>query len=76
MAKVTIDLAEGRVVGQGILAIKAEGFTFLAVDESGNFGPSKSGKTTIVASSRGNVDLGDGLFAGVNLFRYIEEPTS
>lgn len=73
MAKVTIDLEAGRVIGQGILAVETGDFTILAVKTAGNYGPSKSGKTTIVASSRGNVDLGGGLFAGVNLFRYAEE---
>ena len=45
----------------------------ITVDTSKEFGPSKSGKTIIVASSGGNEALGDNLIMGLNIYRKIED---
>ena len=54
-----IDMA----VSGNILTIK--------VDLSKSYGPSKSGKTTIVATSEGNVDVPEapGVKAGLNIYK-------
>lgn len=43
----------------------------ITVDLSKEFGPSKSGKTTVIASTQGNqpVDGADGVYAGINIYR-------
>lgn len=40
----------------------------IKVDLSGDEGPSKSGKTRVVASSRGNISVGD-VKLGLNVYR-------
>jgi hypothetical protein len=40
----------------------------LEVDLSKRFGKSASGKTTIIASSGGNQDIGDGIKVGLNIY--------
>ena len=44
----------------------------IEIDLSQDFGPSSSGKTIIVASTRGNAPVTDteGTFIGINCFRY------
>ena len=32
--------------------------------------PSASGKTLIIASSKGNKDIGDGIIMGLNIYKY------
>jgi len=44
----------------------------ITVDTSEEHGLSKSGKTKIIASTRGNVDVGDGVFVGLNVYRYAD----
>lgn len=41
----------------------------ITVDLSKTHGPSKSRKTTIVASTQGNVPVGDGAVLGLNVYR-------
>lgn len=41
----------------------------LIIDLGQDNGPSKSGKTTIVATTGGNVDLGEGFRLGVNCYK-------
>ena len=43
----------------------------IEVDLSKDFGPSSSGKTTIIASSEGNqaIDGGNGAVVGLNIYR-------
>jgi hypothetical protein len=41
----------------------------ITIDLSKTFGPSKSGKTTIVASTEGNIDVGDGVKIGINAYK-------
>ena len=43
----------------------------IKVDITKDFGPSKSGKTVIIASTEGNEKL-DGMMIGVNVYRYPE----
>lgn len=40
----------------------------ITVDTSKSFGPSKSGKTTIIASSEGNIAIGD-VKLGINVYK-------
>lgn len=41
----------------------------ITVDMSRVLGPSKSGKTTIIATTGGNVQLDTGEFVGLNIYR-------
>ena len=43
----------------------------IQIDLSKSFGPSSSGKTTIIASTEGNVTIedGHGAIAGINVYR-------
>ena len=40
----------------------------MVVDLSKRFGKSSSGKTTIIASSGGNQDIGEGIKVGLNIY--------
>lgn len=46
----------------------------ITVDLTKNFGPSSTGKTTVIASTQGNhcIQLADGtsIYVGVNIYRY------
>jgi len=41
----------------------------ITVDLSKSFGPSSTGKTTIVASSKGNVEVAPGVKMGINVYK-------
>jgi len=41
----------------------------IEIDLSQDFGPSKSGKTTSIASTLGNVEVQKGVFLGVNVYK-------
>ncbi len=41
----------------------------ITVDLSKDFGASKSGKTTIIASTQGNVNTGNGAILGLNVYK-------
>lgn len=45
----------------------------ITIDLSKRLGPSKSGKTTMIASTGGSANLGDGMMLGLNL--YIKNAT-
>jgi hypothetical protein len=45
----------------------------LEIDLSAAGSPSASGKTTVLASSRGNQPVGPGVFLGINVFRKITQ---
>lgn len=47
-------------IDKNILTIK--------IDLSKRFGPSKSGKTTIVATTEGNIDVGGNVKLGLNAY--------
>lgn len=50
--------------------IKIEGSTMtITVDLSKTFGPSKSGKTTVIASTEGNQPVAPGVFVGLNVYK-------
>jgi len=50
--------------------IKIEGEKMtITVDLSKTFGPSKSGKTTTIASTEGNQAVAPGVFVGLNVYR-------
>lgn len=49
---------------------KVEGSKLIiVVDLSKTFGPSKSGKTTIIASTQGNQPVGNGATMGLNVYK-------
>ena len=51
------------------IEVKTEGTKLvLTIDTAKTFGPSKSGKTTIVASTHGNVTLA-GVTVGLNVYK-------
>jgi len=41
----------------------------IVVNLTGNQGKSASGKSTVIASSRGSIDIGDGIKLGLNVYR-------
>ena len=47
-----------------------KGIMTITVDTNKEFGLSKSGKTTIIATSSGNAEVADGIFLGINVYRY------
>jgi len=47
-----------------------KGIMTITVDTKKEFGLSKSGKTTIIATSSGNAEIEDGVFLGINVYRY------
>lgn len=50
--------------------MKIEGDKLLIeIDLTQDFGPSKSGRTIIIASTQGNVDVRDGIKIGVNCYK-------
>ena len=51
--------------------IKQEkGKLIITIDTTKDFGPSKSGKTIIVASTGGNVELDGGVYLGLKAYKY------
>ena len=41
----------------------------IVVDLDKTFGPSKSGKTTVIASTEGNQAVAPGVYAGINVYK-------
>jgi hypothetical protein len=59
----------GNKLGRGI-AIEIDGdMVTLKFDMSKSIGKSKSGKTTLIASSGGNVEIATGVKLGLNCYR-------
>lgn len=58
---------EHKELGKNIVATLDGSTLTLTIDISKQFGPSKSGKTTIVASSEGNQKFG-GVTIGLNVY--------
>jgi len=58
-------------LGEGIHCVVEGDIMTMTVDLSKNFGPSASGKTLIIASSKGNVQVpgGNGAVIGLNVYR-------
>jgi len=62
---------------QEVKKIEGEGFTLMndgtkltiVVDLANNAGVSGSGKSIMIATSGGNVDVGDGVKMGLNIYR-------
>ena len=64
---------EKRTIGANVEATIADNMLTLVIDLSKTIGPSKSGKTRLVASTNGNATLPDGAKVGVNVYRPIPE---
>jgi hypothetical protein len=60
---------ETRALGNNIDATIEANVLTLRIDLSKTLGPSKSGKTTLIASTNGNAVLPDGSRVGVNIYR-------
>ena len=60
---------EKRSIGANVEATIAGDLLTLVIDLSKTLGPSKSGKTQLVASTNGNATLPDGARLGVNVYR-------
>jgi|TARA_R100001463_G_scaffold70701_1_gene124377 hypothetical protein len=62
-------------IGKGVsYEIDNEGILTIKVDTKDDFGPSASGKSTIIASSSGNAKIniaGEEVFLGLNLYRKV-----
>jgi len=48
----------------------------ITVDLSKTYGVSKSGKSEIIATTSGNVDIGDGVKLGINCYRPVSVPVA
>ena len=46
-----------------------KGKAIITVDLSKRFGPSKSGKSEIIGTTGGNVEVTDGVFMGLNVYK-------
>lgn len=44
----------------------------ITIDLSKTYGPSKSGKTIIIASTEGNKEVAKGVHMGLNIYKYPE----
>ncbi len=62
-------------IGKGVsYEIDNDGILTIKVDTKDDFGPSASGKSTIIASSSGNAKInigGEEVFLGLNLYRKV-----
>jgi hypothetical protein len=57
--------------GIDITVAKDKKTATVTIDLTNDFGPSASGKTVIVGTTGGNVELGEtGVFVGVNAYKY------
>lgn len=57
-------------IGKGVSVTETATEIVIRIPTGGNYGPSASGKTTIVASTQGNVTLPvSGVTIGVNAYR-------
>ena len=56
-------------VGQNVAYTVEDGKLQITVDLSGGGIPSASGKTLVLASTRGNAQVAEGVFLGLNLYR-------
>lgn len=56
-------------IGKGVVVEVKGGKVIITFDENGDYGRSASGKTTIVATTSGNVTLSNGVTIGVNAYR-------
>lgn len=43
----------------------------MSVDLTKSFGPSKSGKSEIIATTSGNIEVAPGIFAGINIYKKV-----
>lgn len=58
-----------RVVGNGVGIIEGEGTLTILIDTTAPGVPSASGKSMVLASTRGNVTLDSGVTIGINVYR-------
>ena len=60
---------EKRTIGVNVVATVEANMLTLVIDLSNVIGKSKSGKSTLIASTNGNATLPDGSRIGVNVYR-------
>lgn len=65
----TINL-EGGIMKNAAITTDKKGIMTITVDTNKEFGLSRSGKTTIIATSSGNVEVEEGIYLGLNVYRY------
>ena len=58
-------------VGKGITVTTEGDDVVIRFNATGNYGPSKSGKTQVIATTSGNVTLPNGVVIGVNAYRKL-----
>lgn len=60
-------------VGKNVSIDVKSGKLHIVVDLSKEQGPSKSGKTTVIGTTSGNVQVAghDGTFVGLNVYKYV-----
>lgn len=62
-------MADKRTLGANVEATIDGDILTLTIDLAKTIGPSKSGKTRLVASTNGNASLPDGAKVGLNVYR-------
>jgi hypothetical protein len=67
---ISIDLSNTEALGENIKAVKNGSQVILIIDASKRLGPSASGKSMIIATTRGNMSY-NGLSFGVNVYSKI-----
>ncbi len=63
-----IDFTKGTYVCKNVKMVEANGKVYLEIDPKVDLGPSKSGKTLLVATSNGQARIGD-MDLNLNLYR-------
>lgn len=53
------------------IEVDSKGIMIIKVDTKKDFGPSKSGKTIVIATTQGNVPEG-GMYVGLNVYRFAK----
>ncbi len=73
-AKKVWKATEGKIGKNAAYTINEKGIMTVTVDLNLDLGPSKSGKTNIIASSEGNqkIDGGNGAVIGLNCYRKVD----
>ena len=61
-------MPESQRIGKNILLDIQGDVLTLTIDLSKNFGSSKSGKSTIIATTSGNQEVADSTYLGLNLY--------
>ena len=62
-------MSTSKTLGKGVDIEYDDKTLTITIDITKNFGDSGSGKSTVIASTKGNKDLDNGMTLGLNLYR-------